>query len=140
MEVRTCTAFDLMSMPLQPSQHYVRENMTAEYVTSLLAGGQSFAATVDGEPVACIGLIEHWPGRRYVWAFMATTMHKYSFLLTHNIGRWLRYHGQGRIETAIDCANARDIRFAEALGFTCEGLMRQWTPDKRDCFLYSRVR
>ena len=50
-----------MSLPLQPTQQYIRANMTPEYIASLLAGSQAFTATVHGDPIACIGLIEHWP-------------------------------------------------------------------------------
>jgi len=139
MEVRTCTTFDLMNLELQPTQAHMRDTMTPQYCRDLLAGGDSFCATVDGYPIACIGLIHHWATRKYVWAFLSPSAGRYMLALTRAVAQWLKYHGAGRIETAVDCRNAKDIRWAEHLGFVREGTMRKWTPDGCDVYLYARI-
>lgn len=139
MEVRTCTTFDLMNLELQPSQAAMRERMTPQYCRDLLAGGDSYCATVAGNPVACIGLIHYWETRKYVWAFLAPSAGQHMLTLTRAVRRWLKYHGAGRLETAVDCRNDMDIRWAELLGFTREGVMRKWTPEGLDVFLYARI-
>lgn len=139
MEVRKCTPFDLMNMELQPTQEYMREQMTAQYCHDLLASGDSYCATVDGNVIACIGLINFWPTRRYVWAFLAPSAERHKIALFKAIRLWLKYHGTGRLESAVVPTNMKDVRFAERLGFRSEGLMEKWTPEGNDVYLYARI-
>jgi len=45
-----------------------------------------------------------------------------------------------RIEMAVDCEHASAYRWAQRLGFACEGRMRAYTPDGRDSFLFARIK
>ncbi len=58
--------------------------------------------------------------------------------LTRGISRWLRFHNEGRIDTAIDCTFEAAIRWADMLGFQREGVMQKYK-DGRDFYLYSKV-
>ena len=141
MEVREFHPFDLEGMLVPMMQtHLGAGNSLTEYAMALKAGGEAFTATVDGKPIACIGLIKFWEGRKYVWAFLAPHMPCYKLSLTRAIVRWLRYHGAGRLETAIVCADPKAVRWAELFGFEREGTMRRWTEGGDDCFMYARVR
>jgi hypothetical protein len=70
---------------------------------------------------------------------LAENAKKYRLSLHRAIKRYLRYHGGGRIETAIDPNFPESIDWAERLGFQREGLMAHWTPDGSDWLLYARV-
>jgi len=44
-----------------------------------------------------------------------------------------------RIQTHVRTDFPEARRFIEVLGFQCEGVMRNYTPDNKDAYLYSRV-
>lgn len=139
MEVREFHPYDLPALNLQFMQAVFTPTMTVEHGMALKEGGESFTATIDGNPIACIGLIEHWPKRRYVWAYLAECAKAHNRALLRAIRIWLRYHGTGRIETAIDPRFEASIRWAQHLGFEREGILRHWTPQGDDWLLFSRV-
>jgi RimJ/RimL family protein N-acetyltransferase len=140
MEVREFHPYDLQTLKLQPMQSCLQESASSvQHGMALKEAGDCFTATVDGEPIACIGLVNHWEGRRYVWAFLSDDAGKALVPLTRAIQRWLKYHGKGRIETAVDCRFDAAVRWAELLGFQREGRMRHWAPTGDDFWLYARI-
>ena len=131
MEIREFHPYDLQDLGIVGPD--------VKHAIALKEGGDSFTVTVDGNPIACIGLITHWEKRRYVWAYLSPMSCRYMLPLTRAVGRWLKYHGEGRIETAVDCNFPPAARWVEMFGFVREGIMRHWSPDGRDYFLYARV-
>lgn len=142
MEVREFNPYDLEYMNLRPMQspelHLGGGNLI-EYGMAIKQAGECFTATSDGKPIATVGLFHFWPGRRYAWAFLADDFCACKLSLTRAIHRWLRYHGQGRIETAVQCHDPKAIRWAEGFGFQREGLMRRWDANGNDCYMYARI-
>lgn len=139
MEVRAFEPFDFLRLQLQPMQANLSfGGQTIENGRALAQSTQAFTAVVNGDPIACIGLIELWPGRRMVWAYLAAGAGPHLVRLTWQVRRWLRYHGSGRIEAAVDPEFAASIGWAKCLGFVREGLMREWIPGK-DFYLYARI-
>jgi RimJ/RimL family protein N-acetyltransferase len=141
MEVREFHPYDLEDLQFQPMQaDYKEETISTQQGMALKEAGDSFTATVNGIPIGCIGLVNHWKGRRYVWAYLSDEAGKHMVSLTRAIKRWLKYHGEGRIETAVDCRFEEAIRWVEMLGFEREGKMRHWSPTGDDFWLYARIR
>jgi RimJ/RimL family protein N-acetyltransferase len=140
MEVREFHPFDLDGLRLPLFTPRLGGATLTEHAMGLKAGGDCFTATVDGSPIACVGLIQWWAGRRYVWCYLSDNFCRHTVALTRAIHRWLKYHGEGRLETAIDPQNEKAIRWAERFGFEREGLMRRWTETGADMFLYARIR
>lgn len=138
VEVRAYVPEDFLALRLQPMQSQPIAGQTEANADDLAASTESYTATVDGEVIACIGLIQFWPGRRLVWAYLAYNAGPHMLRLTRLILRWMRYHGQGRIEAAIDPEFPASIRWAHRLGFQREGTMRQYVPGK-DYDLYARI-
>lgn len=136
VEVRAYVPDDFLIIVPQPMQNDGQQSI--EVAHNLLASTESFTATVDGEVMACIGLIQFWPGRRLVWAYLAHNAGPHMLRLTRLVQRWLKYHGQGRIEAAIDPEFPASIRWAHRLGFQREGRMLQYVPGK-DYDLYARI-
>ena len=60
--------------------------------------------------------------------------------LTRDIQRYLREHPYRtrRIEAAVECSFDAGIRWAQILGFQCEGRMTAYW-DYRDAYLFARV-
>lgn len=140
MEVSAFNPEDFKSLYVQPAQAIMAPELAdPKYASDLAKGGYCYSARSNGILVACIGLIDYWPGRRYAWAFLAREIEHVMIPLHRNVVRWLKYRGEGRIETAVDCQHQAAIRWAEMLGFEREGTMRQWTQDGRDVYLYARL-
>lgn len=139
MEVREFHPYDLDAVTIPVMGERLGGTSLTQYAIDLKQGGEAFTATVAGVPIACIGLIKYWEGRKYVWAFLAPDFCKHALSVTRAIRRWLKYHGTGRLETAIRCVDPRAVKWAEGFGFEREGLMRRWTEDGQDCFLYARL-
>lgn len=137
MEVRAYVPADLLAIELQPRQQ-APGMQTPQIAANLAESKEAFTATVNGEVIACIGLIEFWPGRRFVWAYLAAQTGPHLVALTWRARRWLRYHGAGRIEAAIDPTFRAAVRWACRLGFEREGTMREYVPGK-DYDLYARI-
>ena len=140
MEVREFHPYDLDAMHMPAFTPRLGGQSLVEHAQGLKSGGDCFTATVDGKPIACIGLIHYWATRKYVWAFLSDDFCPHALSLTRAIHRWLKYHGSGRLETAIDPRDEKAIRWAQRFGFEREGLMRAWTEKGEDMFLYARVR
>lgn len=140
MEIVAFAPEHFRNLFVQPAQAIMGPELQDEvYARSLMAGGDCYTALSGGIVIACIGLIQHWPGRRYAWAFLANEIEHQMIPLHRSVKRWLHYRGSGRIETAVDCAHEAAVRWVEMLGFEREGRMRAWTQDGRDCFLYAKV-
>lgn len=147
MEVRLYEPADLMALRLQPMQACLGlGGQTEENAKGLNASQDAYTVTVDGDVVACLGLVEFWPGRRQVWAYLSAMPVRQLLQLTRLAERWLRYHGDGRIEASIDptfrsTRSGRpnpSERWAQRLGFKYEGRMAQYIPGN-DFLLYARI-
>lgn len=138
MEVREFHPYDLDGLRLSLFKPCLGGQTLTEHAMGLKSSGECFTATVNGDPIACIGLINWWEGRRYVWAYLHADVAQYTVALTRAIHRWLKYHGAGRIETAIDPLDEKAIRWAERFGFEREGMMRRYL-ENQDMWLYARI-
>lgn len=139
MEVRPYVPDDFLAIRLQPAQvHAWGHLQNLQTACSLATSQECFTALVDGEVIACVGLITFWEGRRHVWAYLSRDAGPHLVALTWQVRRWLRYHGQGRIEAAIDPEFHASVRWARRLGFSREGRMAQYVPGK-DYDLYARI-
>ena len=91
----------------------------------------------------CAGILPQWPGRAIAWALLTRELTARHFLRVHHkvLNVLLGAHGRGarRIETTVDAGFDAGHRWARALGFSPEGLMRSYSPEGRDHVLYARI-
>lgn len=125
----------------QAAQIAVVGTLTADYAAGLVAQSPvGWTGLVDGAVVGCAGLAECGQGRLEAWTLLAPE----AFVVFREIHRAVRrvlddsaWH---RVEMKVDAEHAAAIRWAEHLGFECEGRMRKYTADRRDVLLYARIR
>lgn len=140
MEIRTFQPQDLLAITLQNAQIRLHSVVREEgYGEALAAVGQAFTATSHGDIIACVGVIPQWKNYARAWALVSGDARRCMVPLTRGITRWLRFHNEGRVDTAIACNFPAAIRWAHMLGFQREGLMRRFDPDGNDCYLYAQV-
>ena len=141
MEIRTFQPQDLYAISLQSAQLGILYDTVREkgYGEALAAVGKAYTATSSGEVMACIGVIPQWPGYSRAWALVSRDAGRCMVSLTRGIARWLRFHNEGRVDTAVRCDFDAAIRWAKMLGFQQEGVMRKYDPEGADYYLYAQV-
>lgn len=131
----------LALLSAQPAQAFLAAEMVKpEYGAALLSAGPARTAFHGTEVIACAGLIHQWPNRSIAWAILSRLAGRHMLGLTREIGGFLRHHPIRRVETGVSCDFPAAERWAEMLGFEREGMMRAYTPEGADCYLYARIR
>lgn len=126
---------------LQPAQQLVQAVLSPEYAEQLVAQpGVAWAALLDGQTLACAGMTEVGPQRAIAWALFSEAALRHFGPIHRATRQILAEVPWRRVEMAVDAQHVAAIRWAERLGFAREGLMRAYTADGRDCFLYARVK
>jgi len=101
--------------------------------------GGSFSYLVDGEIVACGGLIEQWAGRHQAWMFFTPAAGKHMLAITSRIKRTLEVT-PGRIEMTVIKDFELGHRWAKMLGFGVETpCLKAYGPAGEDHVGYVRV-
>lgn len=125
----------------QPAQSAVLGMLTPEYAQALV--GQTtvgWTGLLDSEVIGCAGIAECWPGRAEAWTLLAVDAFEVFRHIHRTVRRVLADSPWHRVEMKVDADHSAAIRWAEHLGFEREGLMRKYTADQRDVFLYARVK
>lgn len=141
MEIVPFKASHLRAMSLQSSQAYFGNEIAKPgYGEMLEASGEAFSGIHNGMVVGCAGVVTIWENRAYIWALLSPESGRH-FVQIHKAVRdklaTLPHH---RIEAAVDTNFAAGIRWIEMLGFEREGMMRKYTPNGMDSYLYARVK
>lgn len=105
--------------------------------------GRALTMMIGTEPLAIFGWHFICPGVVQLWALVSekTADHKKSF---HKVCKAFLANGVGpigarRIQFSVRCGFKQGWRWAKALGFTCEGIMKQYAPNGDDCWLFART-
>jgi hypothetical protein len=117
-----------------------RPRVTAEHAKSLAALPHNYTVLSDGHPIACGGVVEHWPGRWEAWAVLDGVSRK-DFLAVHCAAkRILNELTVRRIEAVVRVGYTVGIRWVRALGFQQEAArMKHYGVDGEDYSMYARV-
>lgn len=141
MDIRSYDISHFDAMALQDNGWLKREER-ATYA-GFQESGVSYTLFLDDRPVYCGGLVECWPGVCEIWMLPGVDVIRKPITVV-KAARWMladaidkmRPH---RIQATVKASDDRAVRFIEALGFEREGLMRSFSADKTDFFLYARV-
>jgi len=102
-----------------------------------------FAITVlddEGNPVACGGVTEVWPGRAQTWAILIKESGRYMTRITRAAKELFDRCSSARIEITVESNFEQGKRWAEILGFKEEAYMRKYFPNGSDAIIFSKVR
>lgn len=125
----------------QSATAHLRPNITPAHLAALAAMPHSYTALTAGQPIACGGVVELWPGRAEAWAVLGDTCRK-DFVALHNAARrLLDFVEVRRIEAVVAVGFVAGHRWLQALGFRMEApRMLRYGWDGLDYSLYARVR
>lgn len=106
--------------------------------------GPCFTAIVEGEGVAlCFGFIPFWQGVWEAWALTSYLVERHpiatirrSQAVFHRIESDLQAH---RLQITVKASNRLSLRFAQALSFRQEGVLKAYGPDGSDYIMLART-
>lgn len=128
-------------LAIQEAQAFARFLVAErDYCEALAKAGPAYSAFVDGEVVACSGVVERHAGVWQAWALVSQAAGSHMLQITRATLAFLASFNANRIETAVDAKHDAGHRWAAILGFEREALMRKWMPDGGDAVLYARVK
>ena len=130
----------LEEIELQSVQIGLRPFLKAGHALHLAEKSFAFTGFQDGKPVGCAGLIELWPGRDCAWSLLSDCGPRIFLNVHRTVVRFLDARRTRRTEMSVDVDHAAGQRWADLLGFRKEGLMKSYSPDGRDAYLYAKVR
>jgi hypothetical protein len=116
----------------------------AEHMNCQAALGPAITAVVNNSPLAVFGFIHYWSGMAEFWSMFDDRMRRYPKSMTH-IARQFLYIAERsevlhRLQITVKSDDIRAYRWAKALGFEEEGLMRKFLPDGSDSYMMARIR
>jgi hypothetical protein len=110
------------------------DDLTLEYLERC----GSWTGVCDGEPIACAGFIEQWPGRTIAWAYLNRDSAQHMLFITRRVREALSKI-KGRIELTVRCDFDIGHRWARMLGFNVETyVMKAYGPEGEDHTSYVR--
>lgn len=134
----------LPMLQLQAAQAYLQPLVARPDYAAALTGPYAWSGLIGHNVIGCAGLLPQWPGRAIAWALLTRELSAAHFLRAHHkviaVLRSAHANGIRRIETTVDAGFDAGHRWARALGFSPEGLMRAYSPDGRNHVLYAHIR
>jgi hypothetical protein len=105
-----------------------------------LETADSWTVVVDGNPVACGGTLEQWPGRHVAWMYLNSKTGPHMLKITRAVNLALS-KVKGRIELTVVEDFAAGHRWAKMLGFSVEnapGVLKHFGPSGENHVAYVR--
>lgn len=132
----------LEGFQVQPAQYELQAHLGYPGYAESIQGPYTWTGLIDGKVAGFAGIQVKWEGRGLAWAMLSPHLTPRNFIRVHNKVRDILDTAQiqrlRRIETAVRVDFQAGHRWAGALGFEREGLMRRFTPNGCDAVLYAR--
>jgi hypothetical protein len=119
-------------------------DLNERYAALSSSQGVFMYTVFDGDsPIAIVGGNLVWEGFLTCWGILSDAVTKHPIAFTKEIRRLIRVHIEElklyRLSMEVKADYLMGVRWANALGFECEGTMKKWGPDKSDYCLFARV-
>lgn len=105
--------------------------------------GPCVTAFVNRVPVAVFGLMFHWQGVGEAWSVLTEESRRYPIAMTKGAISFFDscqiLFNLHRIQITVKCIDKRAVRWAKALNFTEEGVMKEYSADKEDTYMMRRT-
>lgn len=106
--------------------------------------GHSFVAVHKGKPLAIFGVIKLWEGVAEAWLLTDNKLHTIAHPF-HRVTKlmfdiFMSELNLFRLQVTVHSSNLQAIKWIETLYFKKEGRLRCYGPDKKDFYIYSRIK
>ena len=114
-----------------------------ELIIAQAQNGTAITAYLHGKPMACFGFLPIWTGVAEMWLLIEERGRKYGKSLTRAALVVRDYavlsNNLHRIQITVRSADIRAMRWAQAIGFEQEAVLRRYGPDQSDFYIFARI-
>jgi RimJ/RimL family protein N-acetyltransferase len=136
----------VFQMEMKPmEQEFV--DSTPDFIENLMSNANpdySWTGVADGKIVAIFGVSELWPGVADLWMIPSVHINKHAMAVVRGakavIDKAVDDFETRRLQITVREDNQIAYRFARALGFDVECLMKSYGPEGADYYLMSRIK
>jgi hypothetical protein len=137
----------LLQMRLQPAQRALDGVIVKPAYAAMLRDHGVALTALDEDAngvrvAACAGVLFQWQGRAIAWTLVGDGRRDEWLAIVRRMSETIaavHRTGTHRIEATADAGFAAGNRMLRMLGFQCEGVMRAYSPDRRDHNLYAKI-
>lgn len=135
-------AKDIIAGRMRARDQWIADVDMAKFLSACEHHGPGSTLLVDGKPIACAGVvIQEW-NKGEAWALMSNDFYQHKVkayrAIKMNLEWIITHYDLVRVQALIEPAYQQAIDFIEALGFSREGLLRNYGP-KGDYLMYARI-
>ena len=138
---RTADALEIIKG--QAKQPGITADQTADKLAQLeTSDGPKCTFAADGKVIGVAGLTICWPEMAEAWCLFVENISDYKMLprlAKRTLRSWADEYNLVRIQAPLRADFMDGIRFAEWLGFECEGRLRKFHPDGCDALMHSII-
>lgn len=114
-----------------------------ELMIAQAQNGTAITAYLHGKPMACFGFLPIWTGVAEMWLLIEERGRKYGKSLTRAALSVRDYavlsNNLHRLQITVRSADIRAVRWAQAIGFEQEAVLRRYGPDQSDFYIFARI-
>jgi hypothetical protein len=112
-------------------------------IASQATRGPVITAFLYGKPVAVFGCGMLWNGVAEAWSLLSEQSKRYPIAMIRSANAfldicWITFNLH-RLQISVKTSDAVAIRFAKALKFQEEGIMKKYSPNQQDFTLFGRL-
>lgn len=97
----------------------------------------------EGRIVFFGGVTILWPGVGEAWSIMSELVEIHPLAVVREIrsriSEAFEAHGLRRVQAIVTDDNPRAVKLLQMAGFEVEGILRQYSPDGKDCYILGRL-
>ena len=105
--------------------------------------GHAITVILHGKPTAVFGTVSIWDGVGEMWMLCEERFRKYGKSMTRAaldyIDCTVIAGNLHRLQITVRCADLRAVRWAMALGFEIDGMLKRYGPDQSDFYMMSKT-
>lgn len=142
IKIRPITQEDLEFVRLNPFEGAVKT-----YPHLPAPDSNSYTIIFENEIVAVGGMVILWEGVGELWLMLTKNSRKHEIYglialsaIEKKINELIETNRVWRAQAVIRTDFPQAIKMIEAFGFTREGLLHKYCPDKMDVFMYARIK
>ena len=114
------------------------------YIAQMAEPGLSWAGVYNEQVVVCFGVRTVWPGVGDAWLLSSPSVSAHALSVVRSarmiFADIFKTEAFSRVHISVDSANDSAFKFAKALGFEVEGIMRQFGPDGSNYYMMARIK
>lgn len=139
MIIEPFTAEHFRAIRLQPSQEFLRQFVTDERCAWLASRGAAYSVLVDGEVMACGGVVEWSSTRGMVWAHLSRDLQPQMTAVHRVAMRLINTYPHLRLQATCQQGFAQGARWLQMLGFIFVRPLPEYGPTRSPHDLYLRA-